>query len=51
VFNDYPSVMKFYKLILSLLSYGAISRRSAVYQSISTNGGTQPSQAATQVKP
>lgn len=46
VFSDYPGAMKFYKLILTLLSFLAVSRRSAVYQSISTAGGTVPSPAA-----
>jgi len=46
-FNDFPTVQKYYKLLIYFIGYAALNGRSTVYGSVSTKNGTQPSQAAT----
>ena len=46
-FSDYPSFQKSYKLFVFIVGYFALNARSTLYQSISTQSGTKPSNAAT----
>lgn len=45
-FNDYPSVQKPYKLLVYIVGYVALNGRSTVYPSLSTQSGSQPSDAS-----
>lgn len=45
-FADYPSLLKAYKLFLSILGSFAVNGRSRLYPSISTNSGNTTSPAA-----
>lgn len=45
-FNDFPTVQKYYKLFIYIVGYAAGNARSAVYGTISTKDGQQPSVAA-----
>ena len=45
-FSDYPSLLKAYKLFLSILGSFAVNGRSRLYPSLSTNNGNSTSQAA-----
>lgn len=40
-FNDFPSVQKYYKLLLFTVGYIALNGRSTVYPSLSTQSGTK----------
>lgn len=42
-FNDFPTVQKYYKLLIYIVGYVALNGRSTVYPSVSTKDGTQPS--------
>jgi hypothetical protein len=44
--NDFPTAQKVYKVFVYLVGYVAGNFRSSVYQSISTQNGTQPSAAS-----
>lgn len=46
-FSDYPNFQRRYKLLIYIVGYVALNGRSTVYQSISTQSGTKPSEAAT----
>lgn len=46
VFNDFPSVQKFYKVLLAFVGGIAVNARSKVYPSLSTSNGNTTSQAA-----
>lgn len=45
VFNDFPTVQKYYKILVYFLGYAALNGRSTVYGSVSTKDGTKPSDA------
>lgn len=47
-FNDFPTLQKYYKLLLYVIGYAALNGRSTVWQSVSTKNGTQPSPVALQ---
>lgn len=47
IFNDYPSIQKWYKLMVIIIGALALNGRSRIYSSISTKSGTQLSEAAT----
>lgn len=47
-FNDFPTLQKYYKLLVYCIGYAAGNGRSTVYRSISTKDGTQTSPAASQ---
>jgi hypothetical protein len=46
-FNDFPTLQKYYKLVVYVIGYVALNARSTVYQSLSTNSGTKMSDAVT----
>lgn len=45
-FADYPRTQRFYKLCIYIVGWIALSQRSRVYKSISTQDGTQLSTAS-----
>lgn len=47
--NDFPTLQKYYKLLIYVIGYVALNARSTVYKSISTTQPTQPPQSG--VKP
>ena len=44
--QDYPRAMAAYKIFIYVIGYVALNARSTLYKSISTDGGTKPSQAS-----
>lgn len=44
-FNDFPTLQKYYKLLIFIVGYLALNGRSTVYKNISTDSGQTPSKA------
>ena len=47
-FADFPTLQKYYKLLVYIIGYVALNGRSTIYPSVSTKDGTQPSQKTLQ---
>ena len=48
--QDFPTVQKYYKLLVYFIGYAALNGRSTVYRSLSTADGSQVSKAANGAK-